>query len=254
MLLREKLRFLKQRDHLTTKDLARFTGIPIGTINKILNGATAHPSLDAMIKIADVFQVPVHYLGDDEQGFPPFEMSAFAEDKGLLSIGRDEYELLMLYRNMSHQAQKICRARLETLATLCPADRRDKVRYALNPDGGLSVHICAVRPNKASALADFAILIDGCGLEPRYPAGCLLGVRSGGVKPGDLGVFMLNGIGYVRLLQQRGGIRKLLPIRCGVPVVTVRAGDVFLTYGTVTGRLAPLDPAHIFLPVDDRCK
>ena len=79
-------------------------------------------------------------------------------------------------------------------------------------------------------------------------------MRSGGVKPGDLGVFMLNGTGYVRLLQQRGGIRKLLPIRCGVPVVTVRAGDVFLTYGTVTGRLAPLDPAHIFLPVDDRCK
>lgn len=254
MLLREKLQFLKQRDRLTTKDLACCTGIPMGTINKILSGATAHPSLDAMIKIADVFQVPVRYLADDEQESQPFEMSVFVGNKGMLSISRDEYDLMMLYRNISHQAKKVCRIRLETLASLCPADRREMVCYALKPGGGLSVYTCVVRPDDASALADFAILIDGRGLEPRYPAGCLLGVRSGGVKPGELGVFMLNGTGYVRLLQRRGGVQKLLPIRCEVPAVTVDAGAAFRTYGTVTGRLAPWDPAHIFPPAESRCK
>ena len=65
MTVKEKLCYLKKRDGLTTGQLSEASGIPLGTLNKMLNGKTKRFSFTTMEKIAQVFHVPVEYLADE---------------------------------------------------------------------------------------------------------------------------------------------------------------------------------------------
>lgn len=50
----EKIIEYKRRLGLTTEDLSRMSGVPIGTLNKILSGATKDPKLETLKAIARV--------------------------------------------------------------------------------------------------------------------------------------------------------------------------------------------------------
>lgn len=50
----EKIIEYKKRLGLTTEDLSRMSGVPIGTLNKILSGATKDPKLETLKAIARV--------------------------------------------------------------------------------------------------------------------------------------------------------------------------------------------------------
>ena len=42
----ERINEYKKKMGLTTEDLSRLSGVPIGTLNKILSGATKDPKLE----------------------------------------------------------------------------------------------------------------------------------------------------------------------------------------------------------------
>ena len=52
MSMTEKLAYIKKLRHLTTEEIARHSGVPVGTLNKIFSGQTRHPAAEPMARLA----------------------------------------------------------------------------------------------------------------------------------------------------------------------------------------------------------
>ena len=63
MRLNEKLVQLKTENGLTTDALSLKSGVPKGTINKILNGETRNPTVATLAALARALECPLEYLG-----------------------------------------------------------------------------------------------------------------------------------------------------------------------------------------------
>ena len=62
----DKINYLKARDNMTSDDVAQRSGVPIGTLNKILSGETQNPTGKTASKIARVFGETAEYLLNDD--------------------------------------------------------------------------------------------------------------------------------------------------------------------------------------------
>lgn len=62
MTLREKLARLKTENGLTTEALSVKSGVPRGTLNKILNGETRNPTIATLAALADALGCPLEAL------------------------------------------------------------------------------------------------------------------------------------------------------------------------------------------------
>ena len=62
MTLREKLAWLKTENGLTTEALSARSGVPRGTLNKILNGETRNPTIATLAALADALGCPLEAL------------------------------------------------------------------------------------------------------------------------------------------------------------------------------------------------
>ena len=62
MNLREKLLLLKAEKGLTTEALSERSGVPKGTINKLLNGETRNPTAQTLKRLADALDCPLESL------------------------------------------------------------------------------------------------------------------------------------------------------------------------------------------------
>lgn len=63
--LRESLSRLKTENGLTTEQLSQRSGVPKGTLNKLLNGETKNPTGQTLKKLADALNCPVELLYPD---------------------------------------------------------------------------------------------------------------------------------------------------------------------------------------------
>lgn len=66
MELREILAQLKTENGLTTDALSRLSGVPKGTLNKLLNGETRNPTGATLKKLANALHCPVELFYDGE--------------------------------------------------------------------------------------------------------------------------------------------------------------------------------------------
>ena len=72
MKLSEKLARLKSRRGLTTDVLSLKSGVPKGTINKILNGETRNPTIGTLKSLAGALDCPLEWLsGEGSAAVPP---------------------------------------------------------------------------------------------------------------------------------------------------------------------------------------
>ena len=62
----EKIAEYKKKLGLTTEELSRRSGVPIGTLNKILSGATRDPKLETLKAIARVLGLTLNDFDDEE--------------------------------------------------------------------------------------------------------------------------------------------------------------------------------------------
>ena len=69
MKLCDKLARLKSRRGLTTDALSQKSGVPKGTINKVLNGETRNPTIATLKALAEALDCPLDWLSGE--GGPP---------------------------------------------------------------------------------------------------------------------------------------------------------------------------------------
>ena len=66
----EKIAEYKKRMGLTTEELSSRSGVPVGTLNKILSGATKDPKLETLKAIARVLGLSLNDFDDEEYQRP----------------------------------------------------------------------------------------------------------------------------------------------------------------------------------------
>lgn len=57
-----RLKAVKKQSGMTNEELAAASGVPVGTLRKILSGSTTEPKLPAFIAIASALNTSVDYL------------------------------------------------------------------------------------------------------------------------------------------------------------------------------------------------
>lgn len=71
----EKIAEYKKKLNLTTEELSLRSGVPVGTLNKILNGSTKDPKLETLKSIARVLGLSLNDF-DDNNSFKSTTLAA----------------------------------------------------------------------------------------------------------------------------------------------------------------------------------
>lgn len=76
----------KKRLGLTTEELSKRSGVPVGTLNKILSGATRDPKLETLKAIARVLGLSLNDFDDEDHMSPRtiaahFDAEKFTEEE-----------------------------------------------------------------------------------------------------------------------------------------------------------------------------
>lgn len=88
MKLSRKLAQLKGELALTTDALSALSGVPKGTINKILNGETRNPTIGTLNALAEALKCPIEWLSDDSAALPAPPRRVAPEDiPGVYRLG-----------------------------------------------------------------------------------------------------------------------------------------------------------------------
>lgn len=83
----EKIAEYKKKLGLTTEELSLRSGVPVGTLNKILSGATRDPKLETLKAIARVLGLSLNDF--DDESYQPTTIAAHHEGD---DFTRDEWE------------------------------------------------------------------------------------------------------------------------------------------------------------------
>lgn len=247
MSMTEKLAYLKKIRHLTTEEIARRSGVPVGTLNKIFSGQTKHPAAEPMARLAQSLHVSIRYLLDD--ALPLDCYISLNGDEGPIQLSAEEIRLLMRLREMEPRCRRAVGIAAEVLGTpalrlaggiparhllcfLAAKREEDPAWGALCPRP-----VLIPEPDTAAREADFAVLLSDGSLEPLYPAGAVLLCRREHALPRQgYALFLLNGVPFLRRLYRRHGISKLVAPNVDFKAIPVHDGDHLEYIGTITGQ------------------
>ena len=118
MSMTEKLAYIKKLRHLTTEEIARHSGVPVGTLNKIFSGQTRHPAAEPMARLAQSLRVPIRYLLDDALPLECY-ISLNGSD-GPILLSDEEIRLLMRLRGLEPRSRRAMGIMAELLGAPAP--------------------------------------------------------------------------------------------------------------------------------------
>ncbi|HJB32150.1 MAG TPA: XRE family transcriptional regulator [Candidatus Oscillibacter excrementavium] len=248
MSMTEKLAYIKKLRHLTTEEIARHSGVPVGTLNKIFSGQTRHPTAEPMARLAQSLRVPIRYLLDDALPLECY-ISLNGSD-GPILLSDEEIRLLMRLRELEPRSRRAMGIMAELLGTPAPclaggiATRHlfcflAAGSEAENPAWGVlrPRPVLIPEPDAAAREADFAVLLPDGSLEPLYSAGAVLLCRRERTLPRQgYALFLLNGAPLLRRLYRRSGASKLVAPNVDFKAIPVGDGDCLEYIGTIIGQ------------------
>ncbi len=233
----ENIKKLKKEKGLTNESLSERSGISVGTLNKLLSGATTDPKLSTLRPLADALEVSLDELLAIQKENTPGLPAALAAKYGELDdSGRETVEYII---NKEHErVMKDRAAKPYSLET--PAVRRLKL-YNIAVSAGTGSYLAdgdyseiSVYANAKTDAADFAVRVYGDSMSPRYESGDILLVsKTDEIDRGELGIFSLNGESYFK---KYGGDR-LISLNPAYRDILLNSHDEIVCFGKVIGRL-----------------
>ena len=221
----QRIKQIKNEKKITNDKLSELTGIPLGTLSKILAGMNDSPKLSNMIAIADALGCSLDYIingkPDNENNFTlsEEEISFVEKFRGLDSCGKD-IALFVVNREyarvneaevsspklVADNTEPLLKKVISNTAAERAFKRRSIFLYDLPVSAGTGVYLdeatterINIPDNDKTAIADFALRISGNSMEPKYCDGDILLVkRCDFPEIGELGIFILDGSGYFK--------------------------------------------------------
>ena len=236
----DRIKLMKSRKKLTNERLSELSGVPLGTLSKLLAGMNESPKLSNIIAICSALDCSVEYI-----------VTGAPDNTNNYTLDPDEISLVELYRQLDSWGKSvagvvIAKERERVLGTEAPTvsvpvpaailrsqaaqipqrsagrfagerlvrGKRSIRLYELPVSAGIGVYLDDARSEKISipgnektADADYALRISGNSMEPKYHDGDILLVQNAdGVEIGELGIFLLDGSGFFKVF---GGDRLL---------------------------------------------
>ena len=227
----DRIKKLKSEKKITNDRLSELTGIPLGTLSKILAGISDSPKLVNIVAIADALGCTVDYI-----------VSGIPQNTNNYTLSEDEISLIEDYRALDNFGREMTRMVIakegervgvfgvqtvsektvpvqkttsshakilppvSTVAKGASMGKRAMLLYDLPVSAGPGVYLddstaetINVPNNEKTQAADFALRISGNSMEPKYHDGDILLVEnSESVEVGELGIFILDGNGYFK--------------------------------------------------------
>ncbi len=220
----ERIKKLKSERKITNDQLSEMTGIPLGTLSKILAGISDSPKLVNIVAIADALGCTLDYI-----------VSGATENTNNYTLFPDEISLVEDYRRLDNHGRELTRvvvtkelervapnAGKERATVIIPASkvarkmnymeaagtlaRRNIPVYRLPVSAGPGVYLddtdteeISIPDNSKTVDCDFALRISGDSMEPLYHNGDMVLVQNcDSVEVGELGIFVLDGNGFFK--------------------------------------------------------
>lgn len=215
---------IKQRKaelKITNERLSELTGIPLGTLSKILAGISDSPKLVNILAISQALDCSLDYL-----------ISGNPENTNNYTLTPQEIRLMENYRSLDRHGQELVLMVLEKekervrdgkadaqpveSARVLPAIGRSRDAavprkraiklYDMPVSAGTGLDLSGedaeeirIPDNARTEDADYALRISGNSMEPKFHNGDILLVQNcDSLEVGELGIFILDGAGYFK--------------------------------------------------------
>ncbi len=227
----------KKEQGFTNEALAEKSGISVGTLNKLLSGASQDPKLSTLLPLANALACTLDdMLGMAKETLPvlPIELA-----KKYTELDEDGKEAVAYTINKEYA--RILKEQTEIPYSLDTAAVKKIRLYSTPASAGTGSYLfgddyteISVYANGKTEEADFAVRVYGDSMMPRYENGDILLVSGADeIQPGELGIFSLNGESYFK---KYGGDR-LISYNPKYQDIPLTETDEFLCFGRVIGRL-----------------
>lgn len=226
----ERIKQIKNEKKMTNDELSRLSGIPLGTLSKLLAGLSDSVKLSNMIAICEALGCSLDYI-----------VSGIPENTNNFTLDGSEIRLIEEYRRLDSHGKELImliagkeRERVSSTEYSLAAPRPEFSRptavvtapianryresgagrvtkrslplYDLPVSAGVGEYLdsdaaemLTVSINDSTSGADFALRISGDSMEPKYHDGDILLVQNAeSVEVGELGIFILDGAGYFK--------------------------------------------------------
>lgn len=227
----DRIKLLKSQKKLTNELLAERSGIPLGTLSKLLAGMNESPKLSNIIAICNALECSVEYV-----------VTGNPDNTNNYTLSADEIVFMESYRRLDGWGKSLMQtvlekelerkeAQQESVAENAPApvagarilrpvsaagryagerfsaEKRSISLFELPVSAGVGVYLddtqaetITIPGGEKTADADYALRISGNSMEPKYHNGDILLVQSAdSVEIGELGIFLLDGCGFFKV-------------------------------------------------------
>lgn len=225
----DRIKSIKNEKKITNDALSEMTGIPLGTLSKILAGISDSPKLASIVSICDALDCSLDYIltgipeNTNNYTLEESEMTLVESYRKLDKHGRELVGLVLSkeleracadatshissgarsQRSSGHGAVILERESIRSAAGL---EKRKIDLYELPVSAGTGVFLSdtasvsiSIPFTPQTQNADFALRIKGNSMEPKYRDGDILLVEEcESVEYGELGIFILDGDGYFK--------------------------------------------------------
>lgn len=255
----DRIKDLKAEKKMTNEQLSERSGIPLGTLSKMLAGMNDSPKLSSLVAICEALDCSIEYVvtgvpeNTNNYTLTPEEirmvedfrtLDRFGQDLVSTVISKEAFRVASDTGFAERSADTGRRARIlrPTTPSRAVGDGRKKIPlYELPVSAGVGVYLDEARAEKISvpvgertADADYALRISGNSMEPKYHDGDLLLVEEcESVEVGELGIFLLDGCGFFKVY---GGDR-LLSLNPDYAPILLKDYDNVQCHGRVVGKL-----------------
>ena len=236
----DRIKKVKNERKLTNDQLAELSGIPLGTLSKILAGMSDSPKLSNMIALCGALGCSLEYIvsgtpdNDHNYTLNAAEIELIEHYRALDAWGQSlaetviakEHERVLSMGVAASEAVEVpARKSARILAPVKPVNRyagepvartgkRPISLYDLPVSAGVGVYLdeesvetIQIPDNEKTAEADYALRISGNSMEPKYHNGDVLLIQTADlVESGEAGIFLLDGAGFFKIY---GGDRLL---------------------------------------------
>lgn len=233
----ENLKKARRRARMTQMQMAEALSLSISAYCGYETGKR-QPNLSRLVLLADILNVSV----DELLGCSPA--------KCLPALTALEHDFVRKYRQLDTHGQRLVRLVLEeelsrAQEAAAEPDLSDRVPFRLSEQpaaAGLGAYLgpdafrtVLVRRQALPRGASFGVPVQGDSMEPKYHDRDILIVSDTPPEPGDVGVFIMDGAGYVKVMGH-GELLSLNPDYAPIPMAEgIRA------CGRVIGTLSALD-------------
>jgi len=228
----ERIKQIKNEKKITNEELARLSGIPLGTLSKLLAGLSDSVKLSNMIAICEALECSIDYI-----------VSGIPENTNNFTLDGNEIRLIEEYRRLDthgkellmlvagKERERVVGTEYPQAAPAAPAFKRETPvvtapiasrykqsgagrvtkrsipLYDLPVSAGIGEYLdgdaaesVSITVSESTASADFALRISGNSMEPKYHDGDVLLVQNAeSVEVGESGIFVLDGAGYFKV-------------------------------------------------------